>query len=342
MRAARADGRAAAVPDSSTRPTRRPPRLARHPSFADTRRPLFVARWTCAPWLISAYGARASSRPRTTAAAARRRAAPPARRARRRIVGEAVVLAARRAGWRRRRGACSTVSTAARAPRSARPSATRTPSPAPTPHAVRRVGAGASVIDALASTSPPRTRPTLARPRPRSAATRSACGVAAGGDAESPPCARLVLSGRLVNATGTDEEAREGRARAPPCSSSTGRPRLLRREADRRHLAIDTYGGGPTSTSTRTARSRRAPAAAAPQGATEAPFCAQVAENGGCCPACGYTWDGAACTTDEKADTPYCASLLLPAQSGCCSYCGHAWSEAQGKCVKAEDAAITA
>ena len=55
-------------------------------------------------------------------------------------------------------------------------------------------------------------------------------------------------------------------------------------------------------------------------------FCTSVADNHGCCPACGYTWDGAKCVTQMPAITPYCKQLKEEAHSGCCEFCKYTWS----------------
>ena len=356
-------GALAAVPDNSTEADAATAALfARHPSFADYPgdHSFFVARMDVrALWLISAYGGASVVAPADYFAAA----APAARAVAAAPAAPAGGSSTKPWFWQREEtarwmaasltwGVLSTVST--------RGEGAEVGAPFGNPYSFADADAGtpyfyasaldASVIDALASTSPPaNARATLALTEAALGGDAlRACDVAAGGDAENPPCARLVLSGRLVNATGTDEEAAAKAALFARHPSFEQYPAdhgffVAKLELDGIWL-IDTYGGAADIDvdAYRAVASRAPAAAAAPPGATEAPFCAQVAENGGCCPACGYTWDGAACTTDEKADTPYCASLLLPAQSGCCSYCGHAWSEAQGKCVKAEDAAITA
>ena len=71
-----------------------------------------------------------------------------------------------------------------------------------------------------------------------------------------------------------------------------------------------------------------------PSMAAKETFCETVAQNEGCCPACGYEWDGAKCVTKEAPSTPYCKELTEPKHSGCCVFCGHVWSATQGRCVR--------
>lgn len=78
-----------------------------------------------------------------------------------------------------------------------------------------------------------------------------------------------------------------------------------------------------------------APQAKASAMMPEESFCEKVADNSGCCPACGYVWSGDKCTTNEPATTPYCKELTEPKHGGCCVFCGNVWSAAEGKCVKA-------
>jgi hypothetical protein len=62
-------------------------------------------------------------------------------------------------------------------------------------------------------------------------------------------------------------------------------------------------------------------------------FCKRVADQNGCCIACGYKWDAAAakCVTHEEPKSAYCKSLLEPAHRGCCRFCVYRWQG--GQCI---------
>ena len=120
----------------------------------------------------------------------------------------------------------------------------------------------ASVIAALASTSPPaNARATLALTEPRWRRRARACDVAAGGDPRTRrargSCSRAGSSTRRARTRG----GRGRRARAPPVVRAVpGRPRLLRREARLDGIwLIDTYGGAADIDVDAYRRSRRAP-----------------------------------------------------------------------------------
>ena len=65
-------------------------------------------------------------------------------------------------------------------------------------------------------------------------------------------------------------------------------------------------------------------------------FCDGVADNHGCCPACGYSWDmdKQQCVTQKPARSSYCKDLLKPQHLGCCEFCGYTWGQSAGVCVK--------
>jgi hypothetical protein len=72
----------------------------------------------------------------------------------------------------------------------------------------------------------------------------------------------------------------------------------------------------------------------------DASFCDTVADHHGCCPACGYQWDGAKCVSKEPATSEYCKSLLQPEHKGCCRYCKYHWTGSE--CAHAPTANATA
>jgi hypothetical protein len=175
------------------------------------------------------------------------------------------------------------------------------------------------------------------------AAGTKACG---GMDAEDPTCARLHLSGTAVPLT-SNETINKAKAAfkvkhplAPWLAAGGAHTGGSYYTINLESLALLDYYGGYAKLSVEDYLAYTPSAAIDEQAGSTAgelkeSFCEKVAENSGCCPACGYSWkaDEGKCVTSEPATTLYCKLLLEPTHSGCCVFCGHKWSPSEGKCV---------
>jgi hypothetical protein len=171
-----------------------------------------------------------------------------------------------------------------------------------------------------------------------------ACG---GMDAEDPTCARLHLVGVAVKASPKAVDAAKAAFKAK-------HPHAPWLAAGGAHTGGDYYTlelqsiefldfyGGPAKLSVadylaaKRGGAMRTHSVEQPQESFgQESFCQKVAANGGCCPACGYSWDftQAKCVTAQPASTAYCKLLTKPEHGGCCVFCGHVWSSSEGRCV---------
>lgn len=163
---------------------------------------------------------------------------------------------------------------------------------------------------------------------------KGSCG---GMDPEDPTCARITLSGRLraVSDPAKISSAKESmRVRHPlaPWLANVSYYTIDLENID----FLDFYGGPANLSVTQylavSSEQYLTPDHGHP---CDESFCQKVADNHGCCPACGYSWSVSKgrCVTELPAESLYCKFLKWPSQRGCCRYCGHWWSDKEQRCV---------
>jgi len=171
----------------------------------------------------------------------------------------------------------------------------------------------------------------------------SAKGDRCGGmDPEDPTCARITLSGRLRTLSEPAEisKAQQSMRTRHPLAPWLANVSYYTVELESIDF-LDFYGGPANlSLSEYLAASpeeylMHSPESDPHQHHHDESFCQKVADNHGCCPACGYSWSASKdqCLTHQPAESLYCKFLKWPSQRGCCRYCGHWWSAKKQRCV---------
>eukprot|EP00931_Biecheleriopsis_adriatica_P116383 TRINITY_DN92025_c0_g1_i1.p1 TRINITY_DN92025_c0_g1~~TRINITY_DN92025_c0_g1_i1.p1 ORF type:complete len:491 (+),score=62.64 TRINITY_DN92025_c0_g1_i1:15-1487(+) len=165
--------------------------------------------------------------------------------------------------------------------------------------------------------------------------TKGSCG---GMDPEDPTCARITLSGHLRALTDPAEisAAEQSMRVRHPLAPWLVKVRYYKLELDDIDF-LDFYGG-PASLNVTQYLAVPPEEYLIPnhvQTLHDESFCQTVADNHGCCPACGYSWSTSQgkCLTELPAKSLYCKFLEWPSQKGCCRYCGHWWSDEEERCV---------
>jgi len=167
--------------------------------------------------------------------------------------------------------------------------------------------------------------------------TDPAKGSCGGMDPEDPTCARITLSGHLraLSDPAKISSAEKSMRLRHPLAPWLANVSYYTIDLEKIHF-LDFYGGPANLSVTQYLAVSPEEYLNQDQGQPcHESFCQQVADNHGCCPACGYSWSTSQgrCVTELPAESLYCRFLEWPSQKGCCRYCGHWWSDKEQRCV---------